>query len=124
MVKGSEGLMCGYPGKYPCRRWVACGGLGNAVLLVNLLLGYLYNMKMTFDLPAGIARQLKVRAAEDGLKLKDLITEACRALLEKPRKAGKTVAPKRFPTFFHGGQPAKPGTELMPEKVDEILWGR
>lgn len=80
-------------------------------------------MKMTFDLPADLAQRLKVKAAEEGLKLKDLIAEACRTFLEQPRRSKKAKA-KKFPfPIFKGGQPAKPGEELTPEKVDEILWG-
>lgn len=81
-------------------------------------------MKMTFELPADLARQLKVRAAEEGVKLKDLVAEACRQLLAFPnKKKTKASAHKPLPTFFKGGRPAKPGEELTPEKVDEILWG-
>ena len=42
-------------------------------------------MKMTFDLPPNVAQRLKMRAAEEGLKLKDLIAEACRASSLRPR---------------------------------------
>lgn len=80
-------------------------------------------MKMTFDLPADVVQRLKLKAAQEGLKLKDLIAEACRSFLSKP------AAPKRrksatspFP-IFKRGRPARPGQELSPEKVDEILWG-
>jgi len=80
-------------------------------------------MKMTFDLPADIAQRLRVLAAEEGIKLKDLMAEACRQFLThhgKPqkRKAGKLPFP-----LFKGGHPAKPGEELTPERVAEILWG-
>lgn len=80
-------------------------------------------MKMTFDLPADLALRLKVKAAEEGLKLKDLLAEACRMFLDQPQKPKKAKA-KKYPfPIFKGGHPAKPGEELTPEKVDEILWG-
>jgi len=80
-------------------------------------------MKMTFDLPAELAQRLKVKAAEEGLKLKDLIAEACRMLLDQPRKQEKRKVKKSPFPLFKAGRPAKPGEELTPEKVDEILWG-
>lgn len=78
---------------------------------------------MTFDLPADVAKQLKVRAAEEGLKLKDLIAEACRAFLLGPKKPKKAKAKKLPFPIFKGGRPAKPGEEMTPERVAEILWG-
>lgn len=80
-------------------------------------------MKMTFDLPADVARRLRIKAAEEGLKLKDLIAEACRNFLDKPSRAPKTKPVKSPFPFFSGGHPAKPGEEVTPEKVDAILWG-
>ncbi len=94
-----------------------------AGLLVCWEYGYLSGMKMTFDLPADIAQRLKVKAAEEGLKLKDLIAEACRMLLDEPRKP-KSEKSKQSPfPLFKGGKPAKPSEEMTPERVAEILWG-
>ena len=78
---------------------------------------------MTFDLPADVVARLKMKAAEEGLKLKDLIAEACRMFLSQPKKPKKKSAKKHPFPIFKGGHPAKPGDELTPEKVDEILWG-
>ncbi|HRF78946.1 MAG TPA: hypothetical protein PL070_02560 [Flavobacteriales bacterium] len=80
-------------------------------------------MKMTFDLPADVAKRLRIKAAEEGLKLKDLIAEACRNFLDQPKGGKKFKASKSPFPFFKGGHPAKPGEELTPEKVDGILWG-
>ena len=80
-------------------------------------------MKMTFDLSAELVRQLKFKAAVDGRKLKDLIAEGCELLLAKA--SIKKMARSRkcpFP-IIKGGRPAKPGQELTPERVAEILWG-
>ena len=80
-------------------------------------------MKMTFDLPPDVAQRLKMRAAEEGLKLKDLIAEACRAFLSGPHKRPVQRSKKiEYPTL-KGGRPAKPGEEMTPERVAEILWG-
>lgn len=81
-------------------------------------------MKMTFDLPADVAQRLRMRAAEEGIKLKDLIAEACRTFLSQPINMPKKGKARKLPfPIFKGGHPAKPGEELTPEKVDEILWG-
>lgn len=80
-------------------------------------------MKMTFDLPADVVQRLKIKAAEEGLKLKDLIAEACRMFLDQPPNRKKAKAKKSPFPLFKGGHPAKPGEELTPEKIDEILWG-
>jgi hypothetical protein len=43
--------------------------------------------------------------------------------LDQPQKPKKAKS-KRFPfPIFKGGQPAKPGEEMTPERVAEILWG-
>lgn len=80
-------------------------------------------MKMTFDLPADVAQRLKVRAAEEGLKLKDLIAEACRAFLSSTPQRTKSKPKGRVYPTLKGGRPAKPEEEMIPERVAEILWG-
>lgn len=80
-------------------------------------------MKMTFDLPADIAQRLRVIAAEEGIKLKDLMAEACRQFISQHKKPKKTKADKLPFPIIKGGHPPKPGEELTPERVAEILWG-
>jgi len=48
-------------------------------------------MKTTLDLPDDLMRAVKIRAAENNLKLKDIVTDALRAALSKP--AGALSAP-------------------------------
>ncbi|MCL4281721.1 MAG: hypothetical protein KJZ58_05595, partial [Flavobacteriales bacterium] len=55
--------------------------------------------------------------------LKDLVAEACRRLIEGPRERRKVVAKKLPFPLFKGGRPAKPGEEMTPDRVAEILWG-
>ena len=84
-------------------------------------------MKATFDLPADLVRQLKLKALKDGRKLKDAAAEALRAglaasagrsadqapVVTKDRKTGLPVIQcRRAPV---------PGEELTPERVAEIL---
>ena len=79
-------------------------------------------MKMTFELPPDLVTRLKLKAAQDGAKLKDLIAEACRRLLAEealPRKRKPQGSP--FPVI-KGGK-AKDADALSPDRVDELLWG-
>jgi hypothetical protein len=82
---------------------------------------YLRIMKMTFELPPDLVLRLKLRAAQDGSKLKDLIAEACRRLLaeeEPPKKRRSGRSP--FPVV-KGGMGS--GEVFSPGHVDELLWG-
>ena len=79
-------------------------------------------MKMTFELPPDLVTRLKMKAAQDGAKLKDLIAEACRRLLaeeERPRKRKPPGSP--FPVI-KGGK-SKNAEDFSPDRVDELLWG-
>lgn len=109
-------------------RWVSASRVVNtqdAGLLVSWVTGYLCGMgvKMTFELPADLAKQLKVRAAEEGVKLKDLVAEACRAFMASRHKRTKGKAPSGPYPILKGGRPAKPEEEMTPDRVAEILWG-
>ena len=83
-------------------------------------------MKATFDIPAELMRQLKLRAIHEGKKLKDSVADVLRAglstnpapALATPRigKDKKTGLP-----VILCGHPAKPGEELTPERISEIL---
>ncbi len=78
-------------------------------------------MKTTLDLPDELMRSVKVRAAEDNLKLREVVTNLLRLGLaatsaEKPMVRNRV----QFP-LLKGGHPAKPGDELTPERVAEIL---
>lgn len=78
-------------------------------------------MKMTFELPQDLVLRLKLRAAQDGSKLKDLIAEACRRLLAEDKPAKRRTRNSPFPVI-KGGK-AKAVEALSPDRVDELLWG-
>ncbi len=79
------------------------------------------------NIPSGIVRELKVRAAQSRRKLKDLATEYLReglartsppkplerAVIETSKKTGLPV--------IHCGRRAPKGEELTPDRVAEIL---
>jgi hypothetical protein len=46
-------------------------------------------MKMTIELPDDLCRRAKAEAALHGRKLKDLVEEGLRLVLEAPRKTGR-----------------------------------
>jgi hypothetical protein len=76
-------------------------------------------VKTTLELPDELVREIKVRAARENRKLKDLVAELlAQALDEKPR--GEIRNRVRLP-LFEGGHHAAPGEEMTPEQVAEIL---
>lgn len=77
-------------------------------------------MKTTLDLPEELVREMKVRAASEGRKLRDVATEIFQRGLSLPKLQpveGKRV---KLP-LFHGKKPVNPADEMTPEKIDEIL---
>ncbi len=56
-------------------------------------------MKTTVDLPDDLARRIKAEAALRGRKLKDLVAEGLRLVLEAPESAA-SPAKKRLPTAY------------------------
>ncbi|MCH7226270.1 antitoxin [Haloferula sp. A504] len=77
-------------------------------------------MKTTLDLPEELVREMKVRAAREGRKLRDVATEVVRRGLEQPdppRKPGNRV---KLP-LFEGKPPANPEDELTPERIHDLL---
>lgn len=78
-------------------------------------------MKTTLDLPDELMRAVKVRAAEDNLKLREIVTNLLRLGLAAS-SAEKPVVRNRvqFP-LVKCAHPAMPADELTPERVAEIL---
>jgi plasmid stability protein len=78
-------------------------------------------MKTTLDLPDELMRAVKVRAAEDNLELKEVLTNLLRRGLAATA-AKKSMLRNRvqFP-LVKCTRPARPGDELTPERVGELL---
>ena len=82
-------------------------------------------MKTTLDLPDALVKKVKLRALNDGKKLKDMVAELLRR--------GLTIAendlpdpvvsrdPKTGLPVIQCRQSAPPGQELTPDRVAEIL---
>ena len=77
-------------------------------------------MKTTLELPDDLMREIKVRAAREDRKLKDLVAELLRkGLREEPAKPDRIRHRVKLP-LIEGGHPAKPGAD-SPERIAQIL---
>ena len=63
-------------------------------------------MRTTLDLPDPLMRELKARAALEGVKLKDYFTNIVQAALQRPLATG--AAPQRSPVPVFRRTKAKP----------------
>jgi plasmid stability protein len=78
-------------------------------------------MKMTLDLPAELVREMKLRAAGEGRKLRDVATEIFRRGLTRPsRPAGKIRHRVPLP-LIDCKAPRTKSEETTPEKVADVL---
>ena len=57
-------------------------------------------MKTTVELPDDLARRIKAEAALRGRKLKDLVAEGLRLVLEAPESAGSPAKKRQPPTAY------------------------
>lgn len=78
-------------------------------------------MKTTLDLPDDLMRRIKVKAAQDDRKLKDLVAELLQdglAQAARPRTAprGRVQLP-----LIQGGHPATPDEEMTAERVAALM---
>lgn len=83
--------------------------------------GILAFMKTTLELPDELMREIKVRAAREDRKLKDVIAELLRRGLEQEDKSEAKVRHHVKLPLIHTAHPAPAGEELTPERVHEIL---
>jgi hypothetical protein len=77
-------------------------------------------MKTTLDLPDDLMRAVKIRAAEENRKLKDLIADLLRRGLAQPPEKPKVQHRVRLP-LVHCAHEARPGEEMTPDRVAELL---
>lgn len=78
-------------------------------------------MKTTLDLPEELVREMKIRAAREGRRLRDVATEIIQRGMDdhgtKPQKKGYRV---KLP-LIHSTRVVPAEEQLTPEKIDEIL---
>lgn len=78
-------------------------------------------MKTTLDLPADLVREMKLRAAREGRKLKDVASEIVRrGLARSGSPEGAVVHRVKLP-LIECGPPANPATEPTPDQLAETL---
>jgi plasmid stability protein len=81
---------------------------------------YCGDMKTTLDLPDDLMRAVKIRAAEENRKLKDIIADLLRrGLAQEPGVA--TVRQRVRLPLVQCAHEARPDEEMTPERVAEVL---
>src|SRR6185312_1403123 len=78
-------------------------------------------MKTTLDLPDDLVRAVKIRAAEENRKLKDLMADLLRRGLVQKRGAPATARRRLKLPLIECAHEARPGEEMTPERVAEVL---
>lgn len=79
-------------------------------------------MKTTLEIPDDLMREIKIRAAREDRKLKDLVAELLRrGLAETENQPPAATIRHRVKFPLVEGTPAPPGQELTPERIAEIL---
>jgi plasmid stability protein len=78
-------------------------------------------VKTTLELPDDLMRAVKVRAAQEGRRLKEVMAEVVRlGLSHEPSEAARIRHRVRLP-LIEGGHPARPEDEMTPQRIHEIL---
>jgi hypothetical protein len=78
-------------------------------------------MKTTLDLPDDLMRAIKIRAAEENRKLKDMIADLLRRSLAQPPEAPPPARRRVRLPLVRCAHDARPGEEMTPERVAEVL---
>ena len=78
-------------------------------------------MKMTVDLPDDLVRQMKVQAAKEGRKLKDVAEQVFRRGLTPPAGSTKKSAKSLNLPLVHCRHKASARSEVTPEKLADVL---
>lgn len=80
-------------------------------------------MKMTIELPDDLVRRMKIRAAEENRRLKDMVAELLARGLEEPPSA-RPPAPRRVRLpLVRTERTQRPAEELTSERIADILLG-
>lgn len=77
-------------------------------------------MKTTVELPDDLVRAVKIRAATEGRKLKDVMTELVQRGLEQAPSRPAERSRVSIPLVICA-HPALPAEEVTPDRVAEIL---
>ena len=87
----------------------------------NQLYGNMAPMKTTLDLPDDLMRAAKIRAANEGRRLKDVVADLVRrGLAEQPKGARRVQRRVRLP-LVQCTHDARPEREMTPNRVAGVL---
>lgn len=78
-------------------------------------------MKTTLELPDELMREIKIRAAHEDRKLKDLVAELLRRGLSRRQGAPPPVRRRVRLPLVRCAHTARPGREMTPDRVAEVL---
>ncbi|MDP9181913.1 MAG: antitoxin [Actinomycetota bacterium] len=78
-------------------------------------------MKTTLDLPDELMRAVKIRAVNEGRRIKDVMAELIVRGLEQPSQRPAVVGRSVKLPLVRCAHPARPDEEITPERVAEIL---
>lgn len=78
-------------------------------------------MKTTLDLPSDLVREMKMRAAQEGRKLRDVATEIFRRGLSAQALAPSTSRSRVQLPLIQCASPVPPSKELNPDELSEVL---
>lgn len=79
-------------------------------------------MKTTIDLPDALMRAIKVRAAQQDRKIKDIMTELLEAGLSQSSGSPSRAVVRRVQVpLVQCGRRADAGSEMTPDRVADIL---
>jgi len=78
-------------------------------------------MKTTLDLPDDLVRAVKMRAVKENRKLKDTVADLLKRGLAQERGLPTAVRSRLKLPLIECVHEARPGEELTPERVSEVL---
>jgi len=78
-------------------------------------------MKTTLDLPSDLVREMKMRAAHEGRKLRDVATEIFRRGLSLQSQTPSISKSRVQLPLIQCSSPVAPSKELTPDEVSEVL---
>jgi len=78
-------------------------------------------MKTTLDLPSDLVREMKMRAAHEGRKLRDVATEIFRRGLSAQTQTPSTSRSLVQLPLIQCSSPVVPSKELTPDELSEVL---
>jgi hypothetical protein len=77
-------------------------------------------MKTTIDLPEDLVRALRIKAAEENRRLRDVVAEVLRRGLAAPARDEERPPHRVTLPLVHSSRPAPEGQALTAERVAEI----